>query len=53
MQLAVSFLQHILHMNSPDVAFFTYDFHYHCRGLHFQKVSHILLLSHLLDAMFD
>uniref|UniRef100_A0A8R1XZ05 SAC domain-containing protein n=1 Tax=Onchocerca volvulus TaxID=6282 RepID=A0A8R1XZ05_ONCVO len=42
MQLAVSFLQHILHMNSPDVAYFTYDFHFRCRGLRFHKVAELI-----------
>ncbi|CAG9531405.1 unnamed protein product [Cercopithifilaria johnstoni] len=42
MQLAVSFLEHILHMNSPDVAYFTYDFHFHCRGLRFHKVAELI-----------
>ncbi|KAL3998072.1 hypothetical protein ACH3XW_13535 [Acanthocheilonema viteae] len=42
MQLALSFLQHILHMNSPDVAYFTYDFHFRCRGLRFHKVAELI-----------
>uniref|UniRef100_A0AAF5Q0J4 SAC domain-containing protein n=1 Tax=Wuchereria bancrofti TaxID=6293 RepID=A0AAF5Q0J4_WUCBA len=42
MQLSVSFLQHILHMNSPNVAYFTYDFHFRCRGLRFHKVADLI-----------
>ncbi|VDK73880.1 unnamed protein product [Litomosoides sigmodontis] len=42
MQLAVSFLQHVLHMNSRDVAYFTYDFHFRCRGLRFHKVAELV-----------
>ncbi|MCP9261139.1 Phosphatidylinositide phosphatase SAC2 [Dirofilaria immitis] len=42
MQLAVSFLQHILHMNSPDVVYFTYDFHFRCRGLRFHKLAELI-----------
>ncbi|EFO27739.2 hypothetical protein LOAG_00741 [Loa loa] len=42
MQLAVSFLQHILYMNSPDIAYFTYDFHFRCRGLRFHKVTELV-----------
>ncbi|VDN81752.1 unnamed protein product [Brugia pahangi] len=40
--LSVSFLQHILHMNSPNVAYFTYDFHFRCRGLRFHKVADLI-----------
>lgn len=39
MPLAVGFLQHVLEMNSSDVAYFSFDFHFRCRGLRFQKVS--------------
>ncbi|VDN38222.1 unnamed protein product [Gongylonema pulchrum] len=41
-QLAVSFLQHILQLNSVDVAYFTFDFHFRCRGLRFHKVADLI-----------
>ncbi|VDN06935.1 unnamed protein product [Thelazia callipaeda] len=51
-QLALSFLQHVLHMNSPDVSYFTYDFHSRCRGLRFYKVAELVsALSEQISSM--
>ncbi|VDM44758.1 unnamed protein product [Toxocara canis] len=37
LDLAISYLQHILQMDSPDIAYFSFDFHFHCRALRFHK----------------
>jgi len=41
--LAESYLQHVLEMDSPDVGYFSFDFHYHCRALRFTKVNDLVL----------
>uniref|UniRef100_A0A914YHN1 SAC domain-containing protein n=1 Tax=Panagrolaimus superbus TaxID=310955 RepID=A0A914YHN1_9BILA len=40
--IAQSFLEHILEMNSPDLGYISFDFHYHCRALRFHKVADLM-----------
>lgn len=54
LNLALSYLQHILQMNSPDLAYFSFDFHSHCRALRFHKVNDLVsaLAEHLSKIQF-
>jgi hypothetical protein len=40
--IAQSFLEHILEMDSPELGYFSFDFHYHCRALRFHKVADLM-----------
>ncbi|KHN79064.1 Phosphatidylinositide phosphatase SAC2 [Toxocara canis] len=52
LDLAISYLQHILQMDSPDIAYFSFDFHFHCRALRFHKVNDLIsALGELLRQM--
>ncbi|ULU14346.1 hypothetical protein L3Y34_016695 [Caenorhabditis briggsae] len=47
--LATRFLEHCVKANDPDVTFFSFDLHQHCRGLNFQKLQ--TLLSSMEDTL--
>ncbi|GMR54348.1 hypothetical protein PMAYCL1PPCAC_24543 [Pristionchus mayeri] len=50
--LALSFVEHTLRADKPWLHLFSFDFHRHCRGLNFDKVSTLVsALSPLLDEM--
>ncbi|EGT35223.1 hypothetical protein CAEBREN_12651 [Caenorhabditis brenneri] len=40
--LAQRFLEHCVKANDPDVTFFSFDLHQHCRGLNFQKLQTLI-----------
>ncbi|TKR96464.1 hypothetical protein L596_010475 [Steinernema carpocapsae] len=48
--LARSYLEHVLEADMPEVSYFSFDFHYHCRALRFQKVSELM---NALDDQFN
>ncbi|KAK0423727.1 hypothetical protein QR680_008299 [Steinernema hermaphroditum] len=48
--LARSFLEHTLEADMPELAYFSFDFHHHCRALRFQKVNELM---NALDDQFN
>lgn len=40
--LAHRFLEHCVKSSDPDVTFFSFDLHQHCRGLNFQKLQTLI-----------
>uniref|UniRef100_A0A915CMG1 SAC domain-containing protein n=1 Tax=Ditylenchus dipsaci TaxID=166011 RepID=A0A915CMG1_9BILA len=40
--LGESYLQHVLELNSPEIAFYSFDFHHNCRALRFDKVGNLV-----------
>uniref|UniRef100_A0A914C5A7 SAC domain-containing protein n=1 Tax=Acrobeloides nanus TaxID=290746 RepID=A0A914C5A7_9BILA len=40
--LAENLLKHILALDSPEISYFSFDFHQQCRALQFQKVSNLI-----------
>ncbi|MFH4975324.1 hypothetical protein AB6A40_002033 [Gnathostoma spinigerum] len=39
LQLADTYLRHVLQLNSADIAYFSFDLHFHCRALKFDKCA--------------
>ncbi|XP_039300806.1 phosphatidylinositide phosphatase SAC2-like, partial [Nilaparvata lugens] len=46
-----AYTQHVLHLNSPQLLYATFDFHEYCRGMHFENVS--VLVSELSQVLHD
>ncbi|KAI1726865.1 sacI homology domain-containing protein [Ditylenchus destructor] len=40
--LGTSYLQHVLELNSPDVALFSFDYHRNCKSLRLNKIADLI-----------
>ncbi|VDN53069.1 unnamed protein product [Dracunculus medinensis] len=43
LNLATSYVDHILAADVPEISYYSFDFHFHCRALRFYKVNDLIL----------
>lgn len=49
--LADAYLNHVLHLDSPELTYVSFDFHEYCRGMRFENVS--VLIDGIKDLVRD